>query len=162
MEAGLWLEARDALAGVAEISRQKGGEGLDIYCLNSPKYRLDLRVGHMSSSPRTPTLWLTERFGHPRLLRQYCPRRLFFSTFSPLFIHITAGQTPLGAKLKQILDIYVPRIEDPSLNHKPVNILVITDGVPSKYYCLSGSLPFEYKLTMGPADDPRQVIVDFA
>lgn len=44
MDGGLWTEARDALAGVAELSRLKGGEGLDIYCLNSHKYRVDLRV----------------------------------------------------------------------------------------------------------------------
>lgn len=44
MDGKLWTEARDALAGVAELSRLKGGEALDIYCLNSPKYRLDLRV----------------------------------------------------------------------------------------------------------------------
>ena len=51
MDGGLWLQARDALAGVAEFSRQKGGESIDIYCLNNPKYRLDLRVGHVFSSP---------------------------------------------------------------------------------------------------------------
>jgi hypothetical protein len=107
---GLWFQARDALAGVAEFSRQKGGEGLDIYCLNNPSYRLDFR--------------------------NEVDVRDFFNSISP------DGQTPLGAKLRQILDIYVPRIEDPSLNHKPVNILVITDGRPT--------------------DDPRQVIVDFA
>ena len=56
MDGGLWLQARDALAGVAEFSRQKGGESNDIYCLNNPKYRLDLRVGHVFSSPRTLTL----------------------------------------------------------------------------------------------------------
>ncbi len=44
MGGNLWFEARDALAGVAETSRLKGGEGLDIYCLNHPKFRLDLRV----------------------------------------------------------------------------------------------------------------------
>jgi hypothetical protein len=44
MDGRLWTEARDALAGVAELSRLKGGEGLDIFCLNSPKYRVDLRV----------------------------------------------------------------------------------------------------------------------
>ena len=49
-----------------------------------------------------------------------------------LFVHITSGQTPLGAKLRQILDTYVPKIEEPSSNHKPINILVITDGVPSE------------------------------
>jgi hypothetical protein len=110
MGGNLWSGARDALAGVAEISRQKGGEGLDIYCLNNTRYRLDLR-------------------------NEYDVRDFFDSI-------IPDGQTPLGAKLKQILDIYVPRIEDFSLNHKPISILVITDGVPT--------------------DDPRQVIVDFA
>jgi hypothetical protein len=49
MDGKLWPEARDALAGVAELSRLKGGEGLDIYCLNSPKYQLDLRVRSRSS-----------------------------------------------------------------------------------------------------------------
>ncbi|KAI0268987.1 hypothetical protein BGY98DRAFT_319016 [Russula aff. rugulosa BPL654] len=43
MDGKLWIEARDALAGVAELTRLKGGEGLDIYCLNSPASRLDLR-----------------------------------------------------------------------------------------------------------------------
>jgi hypothetical protein len=110
MEGGLWLQARDALAGVAEVSRRKGGEGLDIYCLNSPRYRLDLQ--------------------------NELDVRDFFDSITP------EGQTPLGAKLRQILDIYVPRIEDSSINHKPVNILVITDGRPT--------------------DDPREAIVDFA
>ena len=54
MDGGLWLQARDALAGVAEFSRQKGGESIDIYCLNNPKYSLDLHVGHLSSLPRMP------------------------------------------------------------------------------------------------------------
>jgi hypothetical protein len=110
MEGALWLEARDALAGVAEFSRQRGGEGLDIYCLNSPRNRLDLR--------------------------NEVDVRDFFNSITP------EGQTPLGAKLRQILDIYVPRIEDPAIKHKPINILVITDGVPT--------------------DDPRQVIVEYA
>ncbi|KAF8491826.1 hypothetical protein F5888DRAFT_1733461 [Russula emetica] len=110
MDGKLWPEARDALAGVAELSRLKGGEGLDIYCLNSPKYRLDLR---------------NEVEVHD-----------FFNDIVP------DGQTPTGYKLKQILDIYVPKIEDPSLRHKPISILVITDGVPT--------------------DDPRSVIVEFA
>ena len=44
MDGKLWEEARSALAGVAELSHLKGGEGLDIYCLNSHEYRLDLQV----------------------------------------------------------------------------------------------------------------------
>ncbi len=60
MDGGLWMEARDALAGVAELSRLKGGEGLDIYCLNSPKYRLDLRVSSPSSSHPRRNLFSTE------------------------------------------------------------------------------------------------------
>ena len=46
--------------------------------------------------------------------------------------HVSTGQTPIGRKLRQVLDFYVPKIEDPTLRHKPVSILVITDGVPSK------------------------------
>jgi hypothetical protein len=46
---------------------------------------------------------------------------------------ISTGQTPIGSRLRQILDTYVPRIEDPALQHKPISILVITDGVPSKF-----------------------------
>ena len=57
-------------------------------------------------------------------------------TFGNFFAHATAGQTPTGVKLRQILDIYVPRIEEPSLRHKPISILVITDGVPSEFKSL--------------------------
>jgi hypothetical protein len=50
-----------------------------------------------------------------------------------LFIaHAATGQTPIGDKLRQILDVYVPKIEDPCLHHKPISIVVITDGVPSE------------------------------
>lgn len=49
MDGKLWSEARDALAGVAELSRLKGGEGLDIFCLNNDEYRLDLRVCNLFS-----------------------------------------------------------------------------------------------------------------
>jgi hypothetical protein len=48
MDGELWLQARDALAGVAHLSHSKGGEGLDIYCLNNPEFRLDLRVSYLS------------------------------------------------------------------------------------------------------------------
>jgi len=51
MGGALWSEARDALAGVAELSRVKGGDGLDIYCLNSHHYRNDLRVSCLSLFP---------------------------------------------------------------------------------------------------------------
>jgi len=47
--------------------------------------------------------------------------------------HASTGQTPIGRRLRQVLDIYVPKVEDPTLRHKPVSVLVITDGVPSKF-----------------------------
>jgi hypothetical protein len=51
MDGPLWEEAREALAGVAELSRLKGGEGIDIHFINNTQYRLDLRV--CCSSPFT-------------------------------------------------------------------------------------------------------------
>ena len=74
--------------------------------------------------------------------------------------HASTGQTPTGARLRQVLDTYVPRIEDPALQHKPISILVITDGVPSKFLDRVGEI--ERQPTSIPADDPRSVIVEFA
>ena len=132
MEGRLWLEARDALAGVAEFCHQRGGEGLDIYCLNSPRYRLDMRVGYVALSPQTPTSLVDRMNRTSAISSTVLPHKVILFSLLALVVHITSGQTPLGAKLRQILDTYVPKIEEPSSNHKPINILVITDGVPSE------------------------------
>lgn len=63
-------------------------------------------------------------------------------TFCNFVAHATTGQTPTGYKLREILDIYVPRIEDPSFRHKPISILVITDGVPSESLGELGDLEY--------------------
>ena len=48
-----------------------------------------------------------------------------------LCTHGITGQTPIGAKLRQIFETYVPRVEE-NPRQKPISVLVITDGVPSK------------------------------
>lgn len=58
MDGALWTEARDALAGVAELSRLKGGEALDIYFLNSDQYRLNIQASRLSSLTCKPGLIL--------------------------------------------------------------------------------------------------------
>jgi hypothetical protein len=60
------------------------------------------------------------------------PEGYYMRLFCNFVAHATTGQTPTGARLREILDFYVPKIEDPSLRHKPIRILVITDGVPSE------------------------------
>jgi len=44
-----------------------------------------------------------------------------------------SGQTPTGAKLQELFDRYIPLLEDQRLAHKPISIVVITDGVPSPF-----------------------------
>jgi hypothetical protein len=56
--------------------------------------------------------------------------------------------------------MYVPKIEDSTLHHKPVSILVITDGVPSESLGRLGDP--KRQLTLIPADDPKSVIIEFA
>jgi hypothetical protein len=58
------------------------------------------------------------------------------------------------------LGYYVPRIKDLSLRHKPISILVITDGVPSE--SLDGLCDLEHQPTLISADDARSVIVEIA
>ena len=41
------------------------------------------------------------------------------------------GQTPVGTKLKEVVDIYIPKLEDRRAPHKPVKIIIATDGIPS-------------------------------
>ena len=73
-----------------------------------------------------------------RLNRQFAtslttsPQKVVTRAVCIFVAHSSAGQTPIGARLKQILDIYVPRVEDHALRHKPISIVVITDGVPSE------------------------------
>jgi len=73
--------------------------------------------------------------------------------------HVAPGQTPIGAKLRQILNHYIPKVEDPSLRGKPISILVITDGVPSEPF---GNMSSRNRLTPISADDPKSVIIEFA
>src|SRR6267154_1481727 len=40
--------------------------------------------------------------------------------------------TPTGARLDQLIEMYLPLIEYPSSTHEPVSIIVITDGAASK------------------------------
>ena len=71
------------------------------------------------------------------------------------------GQTPTGQKLNEILNKYMPRVENRNVPNRPITIVVITDGVPSSCamgYCdLMLLTPVLYL-----ADDPKQVIIDAA
>ncbi|KAK7455840.1 hypothetical protein VKT23_010876 [Stygiomarasmius scandens] len=44
---------------------------------------------------------------------------------------IPDGATPIGKRLQQLLDEYIPQVEQQLSNLKPVNIIVITDGEPT-------------------------------
>jgi hypothetical protein len=133
MDGLLWSEARDALADVAELSRIKGGECLDIYCLNNPKYRHNLRVSrllHAQSLNLSFTRLNRKSVTSSTILSQ----KVIICAVCIYITHTSTGQTPIGHRLRQVLDFYVPKIEDPTLRHKPISILVITDGVPSKSF----------------------------
>jgi len=109
MAGNLWGDAREALAGIAELANNYDADGVDVFFLNSTKYALETRSGAEV-------------------------RNLFDSV-------VPEGQTPTGEKLQEILDRYIPFLED-GRAHKPITIVIITDGVPT--------------------DDPKQVIVDAA
>lgn len=49
---------------------------------------------------------------------------------------VLSGQTPTGQALEDILNKYIPFLEDGRLAHKPITIVVITDGVPSSHSIL--------------------------
>ncbi|KAF8640841.1 hypothetical protein AX17_000489 [Amanita inopinata Kibby_2008] len=55
---------------------------------------------------------------------------------------VPQGETPTGARLQDLFNKYLPLIEQPDSTHRPITLIVITDGEPT--------------------DDPKQVIVNAA
>ncbi|KAH7344088.1 hypothetical protein B0J17DRAFT_714227 [Rhizoctonia solani] len=106
-----WAEASKALAGVARIASQYDPDGIDIYFLNS-----------QAGGPHMNT-----------------PEEV-----AKLFQHVQPwGPTPTGRRLDMLLTDYINKIDHARQSFtqypKPVNFIVITDGVPT--------------------DDPREVII---
>ncbi|KAJ1308348.1 hypothetical protein OPQ81_004058 [Rhizoctonia solani] len=106
-----WAEASKALSGVARIASQYDPDGIDIYFLNS-------------------------QAGGPNMHTANDVSKLF-QTVQPW------GPTPTGRRLDMLLTDYINKIdyarETSGAYPKPVNFIVITDGVPT--------------------DDPREVII---
>lgn len=110
-----WRETSHAIASIAPICTAHDKDGIDIYFLNAP------------DSP-----------SYQNITRASEVQRIF-ETVRP------GGGTPTGTKLNAILKPYLRECEAKKSNLealKPLNIIVITDGVPS--------------------DDPESVIVSYA
>lgn len=44
-----------------------------------------------------------------------------------------SGHTPTGQALEELLNKYIPFLEDSRLGYPPITLIVITDGVPSSH-----------------------------
>jgi uncharacterized protein YegL len=129
MAGRLWKEAEEAIAMITPICTQHDPDGIDLYFLNHVNYA---QRGGGYTNITSPNA-VQDIF---RRVRPY-------------------GMTPVGHRLNQILFPYMRRVErmadntddygelrDPQLAVRPINIIVITDGVFS--------------------DDAESVIVDVA
>jgi len=99
MEGALWADAREALAGIADLAAKYDSNGVDVYFLNDGRSATNLTNG---SDVR-------------RLFNSITPR----------------GQTPTGRALEKLFNKYIPNLETGGLTHKPITIVVITDGEPT-------------------------------
>lgn len=95
----LWPEAKEALAGVAQLFGQHNTDGIDLYFLNDTNNQ---------------SVGLKDRKEVLRLFDTVVPK----------------GQTPTGRRLRDILNTYISQLEDRTVSHKPISIVVITDGAP--------------------------------
>ncbi|PGH35387.1 hypothetical protein GX50_01725 [[Emmonsia] crescens] len=111
-----WAETKDALSAIAPICAEFDEDGFDIYFLN-----------HMNPDNR-------ETGAFTKITTPATVNRLF-GEVSP------RGRTPTGARLHDILNTYLKRVEamskaDATGNNReptvtPINIIVITDGIPT-------------------------------
>ena len=47
------------------------------------------------------------------------------------FDTLNAGETPTGERLQYLFNKYIPLVEDKYSTHRPITLVVITDGEPS-------------------------------
>ncbi|KAE8350135.1 hypothetical protein BDV28DRAFT_139756 [Aspergillus coremiiformis] len=111
MNGDRWNEAADAIAAIAPVCTINDRDGIDIYFLNH-------RGGNVPATGAYTNIRTSDDV-----------REIFYS------VH-PRGATPVGNRLRQILDPYLRHMEsiassgrDPSESIKPLNIIAITDGV---------------------------------
>ncbi|MCJ1434380.1 hypothetical protein MMC27_003748 [Xylographa pallens] len=97
-----WRETSSALAAITPICTQHDADGIDLYFLNHP-----------------------DNSSYHNLTRA-ADIEAIFKKIQPM------GGTPTGSRLNAILRPYLKQVETKGAdNVKPLNIIVITDGVPS-------------------------------
>lgn len=110
-----WREVREALHTITPICAAHDSDGIDIYFLNhKSKIAADPNAGKASGGYRG--------FKNPSAVES------LFESIQPY------GGTPTGTRLQSILKPYIKLLEtnqESMETVKPVNIIVITDGVPS-------------------------------
>ncbi|KAH7132800.1 hypothetical protein EDB81DRAFT_695843 [Dactylonectria macrodidyma] len=119
-----WREVRDALLAITPICTSHDPDGIDVYFLNH-------KSGARGSATRAPN-------GYNNIRDPDEVKRIFESVRP-------SGATPTGIRLHSILNPYITNImrhPDSIDSIKPVNIIVITDGVPT--------------------DDPESIIISHA
>ncbi|KAF3766065.1 hypothetical protein M406DRAFT_256253, partial [Cryphonectria parasitica EP155] len=116
-----WREVQSALSSITPICTAHDADGVDIYFLN-----------HRTSRPALPQQGKAAG-GYPNVTDAAKVERIF-TAVRP------AGMTPTGTRLNHILKSYLRHYEnaiercggDPDgTDVKPINVIMITDGVPS-------------------------------
>lgn len=100
-----WRETASALSAITPVCTARDADGIDIYFLNHrSSHNPEGHYEHVTSSNAVSEI---------------------FSVVQP------RGGTPTGLRLNSILKPYLSRYEAQPTTTKPLNIIVITDGVPS-------------------------------
>lgn len=117
MRGGRWREAENAIAAIAPICTHYDADGIDIYFLN-----------HRSSGSVSRTRTGAGAAGGYKNVTDASGVREIFKSVQP------SGATPVGTRLHQILTPYLRNLsklttQGRETELKPLNIIVITDGV---------------------------------
>lgn len=135
---GRWGEARDALAGIAKEAIKYDSDGVDLCFFNSQQKCVAVKV--WVAFPAMDDDWLVISLGrihHYLHLQQTAALRYESKGICRLRSNACPiGGTPTGAVLKTLLDKEIGKLElsigKPEYKEiKPLDIIVITDGVPS-------------------------------
>jgi len=144
MQGSRWSEARDALLEIAEHALQQNSDEIDLRFLNSPLLSHGVKVLCFTYSLLQPSsLIVIQGAGAIKsIFDQVQPKGLSYVVVEcgkKALNGLTQGRTPTGATLDKALNDHMTRLDETVntpqyYNLKPLDIIILTDGIPSIFF----------------------------
>lgn len=121
------------------MNAKASAEGVDVYFMNDPRFGINLKVYLFFWIPKLSCSITIDQDGNGvrALFDTVRPDGIYYISIQLVLNRdphcMILGETPTGKRLHDLFNKYIPLIENKLHQHRPITIVVITDGVPSAF-----------------------------